>query len=136
MDDCLFCKIIKKEIPANIVYEDKNVIAFLDLFPIHPGHTLVLPKKHYLNIFDAPSAELEKCMKVIKKLSLPVAKATGAHGINIGQNNEKAAGQAIMHLHFHIIPRYNNDGLKAWPNRGKMTDAQLNQLQKKIIGFI
>lgn len=136
MDDCLFCKIIKKEIPAYIVHEDKDTIAIIDLFPVHPGHVLVIPKKHYTNIFDAPPNTLVSCIKTIKKLSLPIAKATKAHGLNIGQNNEKAAGQAIWHLHFHLIPRYNNDGLKNWPNRGKLSDEELKILKKKITSFI
>ena len=109
--DCLFCKIIKGEIPCNKVYEDKDTIAFLDIHPINKGHALVLPKKHSETILDTDVKQLEKVMAIVKKIAGVVVKTVKADGFEICINNKKAAGQVVPHLHVHIIPRFNNDGL-------------------------
>lgn len=114
MEDCLFCKIIKGEIPCQKVYEDDTFFAFLDIHPINLGHTLLLPKNHHRNLFDLPTNILEKIGPLIKKIALAVREASCADGINIGWNNETAAGQVIFHSHIHIIPRFNNDGFVQW----------------------
>jgi len=132
MNDCLFCKIARKEIPANIVYEDKDIIAFLDIRPINPGHTLVVPKKHSTNIYDTDDKILEKIGPVLKKIAIAVKKATSAEGINIGMNNEGVAGQVIMHPHFHIIPRFDNDGHKHWHGIDNFSKEELIKLEEKI----
>src|SRR3989344_4316533 len=112
MNDCIFCKICKGEIPCNKIYEDKNTLAFLDINPATDkgGHTLVMPKKHYELITDIPEAELKELVKVIQKISKVLLKLYP--GLNIVQNNKRIAGQVIPHLHFHLIPRYDNDGIK------------------------
>ncbi len=89
---------------ANIVYDDEQVIAFLSNHPVNEGHTLVVPKKHYENIYDIPVEEAGYLFKIAKKIVHAVKEATGAEGIRIVQNNGKAAGQVIFHLHVHIIP--------------------------------
>lgn len=132
MENCLFCKIAKKEIPANIIYEDKDVIAFLDIRPINPGHALVVPKKHSENIYDMDEKTLEKIGPVLKKVAIAVKKATNAEGINIGMNNEGVAGQVIMHPHFHIIPRFDHDGKKHWHNIENFPKDELKILEDKI----
>ena len=108
---CIFCKIINKEIPSKIVYEDELVLAILDLSQATYGHTLVMPKKHYENIYEIDDESLAHLIKTVKKLAIKIKNKLNAKGINILNNNEIAAGQSIMHLHFHIIPRYDNDDL-------------------------
>jgi histidine triad (HIT) family protein len=104
MSECVFCQIIRKEAPANIVYEDNQVIAFLSNRPVNVGHTLVVPKKHYENIFDIPDEEAAYLFKIVKKVANAVKKTTNIDGIRIVQNNGEDAGQVIFHLHLHVIP--------------------------------
>lgn len=134
-DDCIFCKIIKGEIPSSKIYEDENVFAFLDIGPITKGHTLVIPKQHSENIFDISEETLCSVMKVVKKLASVVKEATGSGGIVIGMNNNKVAGQEVPHVHFHIIPRKEGDGLKHWQN-GKYDDGEMEEYHKKIVSFL
>ena len=103
-EPCTFCKIVRKEAPASLVYEDAKVIAFLSIQPINIGHTLVVPKKHYENIYEIPEEEVAYLYKVVKKVAYAVKNAVSAEGIRIVQNNGEAAGQVIFHLHVHIIP--------------------------------
>ncbi len=130
--DCIFCRIIKGELPSYKVYEDNSVIAFLDIFPIHSGHVLVVPKKHSVDIFDTPESELQSVMAAAKKIAPAVMKATKADGINIGMNNKPAAGQVVMHTHLHIIPRFKDDGLKTWPQRPYNNDAEKAHVMERI----
>lgn len=106
---CIFCQIISKSIPSNIVYEDELSLAFLDIFPVSKGHTIVIPKEHYQNIEDIPDDTLAHIIKIVKKLSILIRRKLNGEGYNILQNNFPAAGQAINHCHFHIIPRSTND---------------------------
>lgn len=108
----IFQMIINRSIPSYIVYEDDLVIAFLDIQQTTKGHTLVVPKEPYENIFDIPSDLLNHLMSVVKMLSLKIKNAFNATGINLLNNNGKDAGQTVFHYHFHIIPRYKNDSLK------------------------
>ncbi len=133
--DCIFCKIIRGELQCSKIYEDKEFLAFLDIHPINPGHTLIAPKIHCQNLFDFPRAEETDLMEFIKKVADAVVKATKADGFNLGLNNGKAAGQVVMHAHFHIIPRYSNDGLHHWPKKD-CTKEELAEMQKKITGFL
>jgi len=131
MKDCLFCKIIAGEIPSSKVYEDKDFYAFLDIRPIHPGHTLIIPKKHCNDLMDFPKANESNIMEVLKKVGKAVLSATGADGFNLGMNNGKASGQEVMHAHFHIIPRFKEDKLGTWP-RKKYEEGQMEEMQKRI----
>lgn len=131
MTDCIFCKIIKGEIPCANVYEDKEVIAFLDISPVNPGHTLVVPKKHYETLIDLPDELACKVMKAVKKVVSAVKEAMNADGINILQSNLKPAGQDVFHVHFHIIPRIVGDGLHHWP-QNKYKEGQMEEVRKKI----
>lgn len=106
----IFEKIIAKEIPATIVYEDDEVLAFLDIGPIIKGHTLVIPKTCYDPITETPDELLAKLIAVAKKIASAQINGLGADGVNILQNNGAAAGQEVEHLHFHVIPRFKNDG--------------------------
>jgi histidine triad (HIT) family protein len=133
--NCIFCKIIKKEIPAEIVYENDDFICFLDIGPNNLGHSLLLPKAHYENIYSLPKDILEKFGGEIQKLSIAIKKAVKADGINVILNNDPAAGQIIFHSHTHIIPRFNNDGFKWWPKIG-YKDGEIEKIGKKIRGSI
>ncbi|MEK7066253.1 MAG: HIT family protein [Patescibacteria group bacterium] len=131
MNDCLFCKIVAGKIPAEKVYEDKDVLAFLDISPVNPGHTLVLPKEHFETYLDTPDDLLADLSKKIKKIAHGVKEATEAEGINIMVNAHKAAGQVIPHLHTHIIPRYISDGFKHWVGT-KSSEKKSKRLAEKI----
>ena len=117
-ESCIFCKIAQKEAPTNTVYEDEKVVAFMSIQPINVGHTLVIPKKHYENIYEIP--EVTYLYRIVKKLSHAVKKAVNAEGIRIVQNNGEAAGQVIFHLHVHIIP-LNKD--RPWIHHPENRDA-------------
>lgn len=116
MTDCLFCKIVNKEIPADVVYEDEDVLAFLDIKPVSRGHTLVVPRKHSRDFLSTEDELLEALIPKIKKVGSAILKAVNAEGMNISTNHGAAAGQVIFHLHFHLIPRFRNDQLKPWPH--------------------
>ena len=110
-DDCIFCKIAAGEIPSATVYEDDDFRAILDLGPAAKGHTLVIPKSHSDNRLSVEPDTAAKALKVISKTANAIKEALGCDGINVVQNNGEAAGQTVMHLHFHIIPRYKNDSV-------------------------
>jgi histidine triad (HIT) family protein len=131
MNDCIFCKIINREIPADIVYEDEHAIAFLDIKGVHPGHTLLVPKKHLENIYAFDDITASKIFSVIPKIARAIKTSLQSDGINIGMNNETAAGQVVFHAHIHIMPRYKNDGYQLW--QGKPVDPeQAKTIAKQI----
>ena len=135
-EECIFCKIVKGEIPSAKLYEDGLVMAFLDIMPANKGHTLVIPKKHYEVLVDIPADELEKLMNELKKITEAVISATKAEGFNILMNNKKVAGQIVPHAHFHIVPRFSDDGLELkWPSK-KYEDGEIEKLKEKIKSFI
>jgi len=111
MENCIFCKIIKGELPCYKIYEDATVIVFLDINPWTKGHCLVVPKKHFQDIFDVDEQVLKNLILVVKKISFLVKEKLGAKGVNVLQNNRKIAGQLVPHIHFQIIPRYDDKGL-------------------------
>ena len=128
----IFAKILKGEIPSYRVYEDEHTVAFMDVMPQSPGHTLVLPKSSSRNMLDADPAALQHAISVVQKVAIAVQEAFDADGVYIAQFNEPAAGQTVFHLHFHVIPRHEGVALK--PHSGKMEDgAVLAENAKKII---
>jgi len=131
MEDCIFCKIVKGDIPCSKVYEDEHVIAFLDIAPASKGHTLVVPKEHYEIIPDVPNALLEKIIDVVKKVGNALLKEND--GFNVMQNNKKAAEQLVPHVHFHVIPRNNEDGLDVakWES-SKYKEGEIEEFQAKL----
>ena len=114
-EDCLFCKIINKEIPSEIIYEDEMVLVFLDINPTTNGDTLVIPKKHYLDIFETPAYVITHMNKVMKTLYPKYQKKLNCDGLTISTN--KDYGQEIKHFHLHFIPRYLDDGVKHSSNK-------------------
>lgn len=103
--NCIFCKIVKREIPSKIIFENNLDIAFLDIFPISKGHTIVIPKNHYTNLEEIPDNELSELYKIVKQLGIKIHQKLKIDGYNILQNNFVAAGQVVHHFHVHIIPR-------------------------------
>lgn len=108
---CIFCKIINKEIPGKIIYEDDVCLAFLDLSQATYGHTLVIPKEHFNNILEVDDDTLAHLMKVVKKLANEIVTKLGAKGLNVLTNTNEVAGQTVNHFHVHILPRYQEDEL-------------------------
>lgn len=114
MNECIFCKIINKESPSKIVFENDDILAIVPKGKISKGHTLVIPKNHFENIFDIDKDVLEKLIVVSKDLSETLAKENNATGINLLHASGKDAQQSVFHFHLHIVPRYENDGLDLW----------------------
>ncbi len=133
MTDCLFCKIIAGEIPSAKVYEDDAVLAFLDIHPVKAGHTLVVPKNHGDNLQGSSDADVARLMSAVRRVAPVVQSTVGADGYNVITNSGPAAGQTVFHTHFHIIPRYIDDGLVTWPHEGATQD-QLEVLGEKLRG--
>ncbi len=132
MNDCLFCKIIKGEIPAYTVYEDDFVKAFLDVNPNSDGHILVIPKEHFENLFETPNDIIVKMIDIIKNKLYPMLKEKlNIDGLTICQNNYY--GQDIKHYHIHLIPRYNKDEFKCSFNKDKVND--IKDVYEKIKGL-
>ena len=126
MENCIFCKIIAGDIPSMRVYEDDDCVAILDINPAAPGHTLILPKKHYQDVFEMDEAMAGKLMMVAKEIGKRQMDRLGAQGVNLVQNNGAAAGQTVLHFHLHVIPRYENDGaMVLWnPTEPAMDDLK------------
>ena len=131
-EDCIFCKIISKKAAAVIVFEDPNSIAFLDIHPLNPGHTLVVPRKHYPSMVEMPPEEVGKVFVSVAKVMRGVKKASSADGINIGQSNGRAASQEVFHMHVHVIPRYIHELPEGFPERKTASQADLELIGKKI----
>lgn len=129
---CIFCKIINNEIPSYKIYEDEYTLAFLDLSQVTKGHTLVVPKKHYANIFETPEEELNHLMHSIKCIVEKLKSSLGIENVNILNNSGSLAGQTVHHLHIHIIPRYENDGCILCPEPTNPSHDELNKLCDSI----
>lgn len=136
MSSCIFCKIIKGEVPSFKVFENDKVFCFFDINPLTKGHTLVIPKTHYKDIFEIPESDLKEIISVAKNLSIKITKVLGAEGVNLINASGEAAGQDVFHFHFHIIPKYKDDGLKMsewWQSKTQKADfGELKQLAEKI----
>jgi histidine triad (HIT) family protein len=133
MEDCVFCKIIKKElqIPSDI-YENESIFVFLSRDPVSKGHALIIPKKHFANIYEVDDETARALGIGLRQVSSAVKKAMNAHGINIHMNNDKAAGQEVFHAHFHIIPRYVGDGRMHWKAGDGYKKGEVEEIAKTI----
>lgn len=132
MEECVFCKIIKNEIKASIVFEDDHFIAFLDKSPIFKGHTLLIPKKHIETLFDFSDDYLEKLAIETKKVANGVKKGTSCDGILLINNN--IISQSVPHFHVHIIPREKGKPLRGfmWPRTKYNDETEEEDFRKKI----
>lgn len=109
--DCVFCKILAGEIPCSKVYEDALVLAFLDIAPINPGHTLVIPKEHHTSVTTLPPESAARVMAVATRVARAMMRAVKADGFNLLLSNGACAGQVVPHAHLHVIPRFPDDGV-------------------------
>jgi len=131
--DCIFCKIINKEISSKILFENENCIAFLDISPISKGHTIVIPKNHSTTIEDISEDDLVAVFKVVKDIASHIHKRLNIEGYNILQNNFKSAGQVIEHFHVHIIPRNQDDNrFKLKIPRKQVNEKELDKTLKEL----
>jgi histidine triad (HIT) family protein len=131
-ESCIFCKIVTKQAPSSVLYEDATVMAFLDIRPLNIGHTLVIPKAHYVDIFDIPAKELSAIHLVAKQLSFAIKKATSANGVSIIQQNGKAAGQDVFHLHVHVVPRFDGQRLPSFHDLKVVERSVLEEMAERI----
>ncbi|RLI98656.1 MAG: hypothetical protein DRO99_00260 [Candidatus Aenigmatarchaeota archaeon] len=132
---CLFCRIARGEIPAKKVYEDADTLAFLDINPRNPGHTLVIPKKHYETLMEMPDGEAGNYFASIKKLASMVMKGVNAQGISVANSNGQAAGQVVAHVHFHVIPRFSTEtppGLESILSSKRLDEKTMDQIAEGI----
>jgi len=134
-DKCIFCKIVEKSIPSKALFENDKNLAFLDVFPVSKGHTIVIPKNHYNNLEEIPNNELSELFVIVKEISILLHKKLKVDGYNILQNNFRAAGQVVNHFHVHIIPRSNEDGkFKLFIPKKQANEEELNQILRIIKG--
>jgi histidine triad (HIT) family protein len=131
-ENCIFCKIIAGGIPCARVYEDERVLAFLDINPIARGHTLVVLKGHYPTLLDVPAGEGESLLKAMSRVAGALLSVTKAGGFNCLQNNFRCAGQMVFHAHWHLVPRFDNDGLPDWPGGKYADESAMRELARAI----
>ncbi len=132
---CLFCDILDGKRDGHFLYEDDSHVAFLDIYPIDFGHSLVLPRKHHEKITDMTPEDVGAVFVLIPKIAKAILDATNADAFSIAQNNGRAAKQIVPHVHIHIIPRYNHKGT-VWTKRQISNDNDLSELAKKIRSFL
>ena len=133
MSDCIFCQIVSGQIPSSKVYEDEEVLAFLDITQVTKGHTLVIPKKHYRNMLEMDAESASSLFARVPKIAQQLQEKLGAAGVNIINNNEEAAGQTVFHTHVHLLPRFDaTDGLKLTFETHEPDFAALAQLAQEI----
>jgi histidine triad (HIT) family protein len=130
--NCIFCKLAAGVYPSSTIYEDDLFRVILDISPATKGHALLIPKRHIENIYELDGEESELALFVIREVSCAMKKTLGCDGINVLQNNGSAAGQSVFHLHFHIIPRYENDDVKIPWISVSYEEGEANQLAEKI----
>ena len=131
--NCIFCKLANGVFPTNFIYEDEDFKVILDANPATKGHSLILPKKHFKNLLDADEEILKKALPLAKKLSNKLIDVLKCDGVNVLQNNNEAAGQAVFHLHIHLIPRYKEEKehIISWkPN--KFSDEEMKNIAESL----
>jgi len=132
---CIFCKIVAGALPSFKVYEDEKTLAFLTIEPVNTGHTLVIPKEHVPNVFEASPEIWSDAQETVRKVAHAVATGMNADGVNINMNNREHAGQVVDHFHIHIIPRYAGDGITHWPQRN-LTEGEGAEVSAKIAALL
>jgi histidine triad (HIT) family protein len=136
MEDCIFCKIVKREVPSHKVWEDDDLLAFLDIQPINKGHVLIIPKQHSALISGVEDEVLGKMMTLAKKIDKALRESDiKAEDVNLHLADGKIAGQEVPHVHFHVIPRFKDDGFGfnfPMGYKNKPTQEELEEVSKKI----
>ncbi|HKC31475.1 MAG TPA: HIT family protein [Burkholderiales bacterium] len=116
MSDCVFCRIVAKQIPATVVQEDADTLAFMDIGQVNPGHVLVALKSHADNLFELQDAQAAAVFRAVARVARAILDAFAPQGLSVYQANGKAAGQTVFHFHVHLVPRHENDGMNlTWP---------------------
>ncbi len=132
-DDCIFCKIANGDIPSRKLYEDDNFVVIMDLSPASKGHSLIIPKEHYANIYEMPEELCAEAMKIAKKMAVKMTDALQADGFNIIQNNNEVAGQTVFHFHMHLIPRYKDDENCIIMKSGSSTAEEMDAVKEAVL---
>ena len=132
MEDCVFCKIVKGEVPCHKVYEDDSVLAFLDIYPKAKGHILVIPKKHFENIHEIEDGSLRDVISVVKKMSFLVKEKLGVKSVNVLNASGKEAQQSVFHIHFHVLPRVEDDALDVFHLKKDFEKPDLDELKRVL----
>jgi histidine triad (HIT) family protein len=135
-DNCLFCRIVSGSVPAIVVYEDENSLAFLDHRPLFPGHTLLVPKQHVETLGDLPASEVAPLFKTVQLLSRGVETGMQAEGTFVAMNNR--VSQSVPHLHVHVVPRRRKDGLKGffWPRTKYANNEEMIEVQRLVVSAL
>jgi histidine triad (HIT) family protein len=131
-EDCIFCKIVRRQAPSSIIYEDEKILAFMDIRPVSEGHTLIIPKQHFVDIFDTPNDLLAAAHIKTKQIAAAVKKATRADGISVVQQNGNAAGQDIFHMHVHVIPRFEGKKMPHFNELAMASREKLDAISARI----
>lgn len=131
MNDCLFCKIARKEIPATVLHENDRTLCFMDIKPVNPGHALVIPKKHFADYASASDEALREMAVMARRLGEATMKALGAPGFNIAVNNGRVAGQLVDHMHLHVMPRFEGDGRDLWHGK-PYPEGEMDKVAERI----
>lgn len=135
-EDCIFCKIIKKEIPAYFIYEGKQISAFLDINSLNKGHILLVPNEHYIDIFDIKTEALQELISKAQEIAKKMKKVLGAEGVNLFNASGIAAEQSVLHFHLHVVPRWAGDGINMndwWQSKIKKSSIEeLKELMAKL----
>ncbi len=131
MQTCVICQLVRRELPSWVVYEDEHVLCFLPLEVEAFGHTVIAPKAHHVDLFGSPADVVAAVLAVVQKVALHYQKVLGATGVNLLHASGVAAGQSVPHLHFHLIPRFEGDGLEAWPALPR-TELGKDELLEKL----
>ena len=129
-DDCIFCKIVKGEIPCNKIYEDKNFLAFLDIKPVSDGHLLVIPKKHYIWMQDTDDKTISEIFKLTKKIMLAIKKGLKCDFVQMG-----VVGNEIPHFHIHLMPRHYGDNFRNFPTK-EYNKKEEKKIMQRIISML
>ncbi len=126
--ECIFCRIARREAPAHIVYEDDNVLVFLDIYPVEKGHLLVIPRSHYESVMDAPPRVAARVLATAAALARLYRERLGAPGVNILANSGRPAGQEVFHFHVHVIPRWRGGGWRTLFMRHRLTEEEAREV--------
>jgi len=136
MSDCAFCRIIRGELPAEVLYSNEHVIAILDINPIHFGHVLVIPRVHCVTFLDLPVSELPDLIRATQMVARAIVKTFQPQGFNIFSNNGVAAGQSVFHVHFHVTPRYTDDQIRFVLKLKKYEGSDMARYGEKLREYI
>jgi histidine triad (HIT) family protein len=133
MSDCLFCKIVAGEVSSTRVVEEEKTLAFMDIMPARKGHVLVVPKVHSANMTEVAEEDLLAVMRLVRRLAVAVDEAIKPAGFSVVQLNGEASGQTVFHMHFHIIPRRDGDGIKMKWSREEYGSGEIEQYRDRIV---